>query len=228
MPGSGAGSGKIRIINGRWKRRGLIIPPVPGLRPTPDRVRETLFNWLGNGIRGMRCLDLFAGSGALGLEAASRGAGEVVLVERGETAFRGLEAGVRALAEREGASGPAVSRKARAPKRAGPGKGISTPRGAERIFHFPYGLKITIIHADALSYLQGPPLPFQMVFLDPPFDSGLLETVCPRLVEGGWLGEGSGIYLENRRGSPGPVLPAGWEMTRDGTAGEVRFALWEN
>lgn len=73
---------QLRIIGGRWRSRRLIFPDLPGLRPTPDRVRETLFNWLQPVIAGGRCLDLFAGSGALGFEAASRGAGEVVLVER--------------------------------------------------------------------------------------------------------------------------------------------------
>jgi 16S rRNA (guanine966-N2)-methyltransferase len=75
-------SGKIRIISGRWRRRLLPVPDVEGLRPTPDRVRETLFNWLAGRIEGARCLDLYAGSGALGFEAASRGAAEVVMVER--------------------------------------------------------------------------------------------------------------------------------------------------
>ena len=74
--------GEIRLIGGRWKRSKLTVPSVPGLRPTPDRVRETLFNWLGQDMTGLRCLDLFAGSGALGLEAASRGAREVVMVEQ--------------------------------------------------------------------------------------------------------------------------------------------------
>ncbi len=74
--------GKIRIIAGQWRGRKLLVPDKPGLRPTPDRVRETLFNWLTVDLPGRRCLDLFAGSGALGLEAASRGAREVVLVEK--------------------------------------------------------------------------------------------------------------------------------------------------
>jgi 16S rRNA (guanine966-N2)-methyltransferase len=72
---------QVRIIAGTWRGRWLSFAPVPGLRPTPNRVRETLFNWLAPVIRGARCLDLFAGSGALGMEAASRGAAEVVLVD---------------------------------------------------------------------------------------------------------------------------------------------------
>ena len=72
----------MRIIGGQWKRSKLPVADRPGLRPTPDRVRETLFNWLGQDLSGWRCLDAFAGSGALGFEAASRGAAEVVLLER--------------------------------------------------------------------------------------------------------------------------------------------------
>jgi 16S rRNA (guanine966-N2)-methyltransferase len=72
---------QVRIIGGSWKRTKLEVPDRPGLRPTPDRVRETLFNWLGQDLSGWRCVDAFAGTGALGLEAASRGAADVLLVE---------------------------------------------------------------------------------------------------------------------------------------------------
>ena len=75
------GAGHIRIIGGQWKRTRLPVAQHPGLRPTPDRVRETLFNWLGQDLSGWRCFDAFAGTGALGLEAASRGAAAVQLVE---------------------------------------------------------------------------------------------------------------------------------------------------
>ncbi len=73
---------EVRLIGGVWKRSKLPVADVAGLRPTPDRVRETLFNWLGQRLDGWRCLDAFAGSGALGFEAASRGAAAVVLLER--------------------------------------------------------------------------------------------------------------------------------------------------
>jgi len=73
---------EVRIIGGQWKRTRLPVPDLPGLRPTPDRVRETLFNWLGQDLTGWRVVDAFAGTGALGLEAASRGAAEVWLVEQ--------------------------------------------------------------------------------------------------------------------------------------------------
>lgn len=81
---------EVRLIGGQWKRSKLPVIDTPGLRPTPDRVRETLFNWLGRDLTGWRCLDAFAGSGALGFEAASRGADEVVLVERDPRLVRSL------------------------------------------------------------------------------------------------------------------------------------------
>lgn len=82
---------EIRIIGGLWKRTKLKVADKPGLRPTPDRVRETVFNWLGQDLSGLRCLDAFAGTGALGFEAASRGAQEVQLVEQDATLVEQLK-----------------------------------------------------------------------------------------------------------------------------------------
>jgi len=87
----GVGLNEVRIIGGKWKRRKLRFPDRPELRPTLDRVRETLFNWLAPYIVDARCLDLFAGSGALGFEALSRGAAEVTLIERDVRLVRVLE-----------------------------------------------------------------------------------------------------------------------------------------
>ena len=81
-PAAGKTSHEVRIIGGQWKRTKLPVADKPGLRPTPDHVRETLFNWLGQDLTGWRCVDAFAGTGALGLEAASRGALDVLLVEQ--------------------------------------------------------------------------------------------------------------------------------------------------
>ena len=83
--------GRVRIIGGRWKRTRLPVADKPGLRPTPDRVRETLFNWLGQDLAGWRVLDAFAGSGALGFEAASRGAVRVVMIERDPASVAALQ-----------------------------------------------------------------------------------------------------------------------------------------
>lgn len=82
MPGKSRQANSVRIIGGEYRSRILHFPDVAGLRPTPDRVRETLFNWLGQRLHGQVCLDAFAGSGALGFEAASRGAARVVMLER--------------------------------------------------------------------------------------------------------------------------------------------------
>lgn len=84
--------GEIRVIAGEWRSRRIAFPDAPGLRPTPDRVRETLFNWLGHDLEGFRCLDLYAGSGALGFEAHSRGAAQVIMVENNPAVVRALEA----------------------------------------------------------------------------------------------------------------------------------------
>lgn len=83
---------EVRIVGGQWKRSKLPVADRPGLRPTPDRVRETLFNWLGQDLAGWRVLDAFAGSGALGFEAASRGAAHVLLIERDRELARSLQA----------------------------------------------------------------------------------------------------------------------------------------
>ena len=100
------GAGEIRIIGGQWKRTRLPVAQRPGLRPTPDRVRETLFNWLGQDLSGWRCLDAFSGTGALGLEAASRGAASVCMVEQDAA----LVARLQALCQRLQASAVQVRR----------------------------------------------------------------------------------------------------------------------
>jgi 16S rRNA (guanine966-N2)-methyltransferase len=87
----------VRIVGGLWRSRLIEFPDVTGLRPTPDRVRETLFNWLGQDLTGLACLDLFAGSGALGFEALSRGAASVVMVEKQSAALHALQENAQKL-----------------------------------------------------------------------------------------------------------------------------------
>ena len=99
-------SGEVRLIGGLWKRSKLAVPQRPGLRPTPDRVRETLFNWLGQDLTGWRVLDAFAGTGALGLEAASRGAAQVLLLDHDAS----LVAAITSTAQRLGAKGVTARR----------------------------------------------------------------------------------------------------------------------
>lgn len=90
-------SNKIRIIGGEWRSRQIVFDDTPGLRPTPGRLRETVFNWLQTSIEGCACLDLYAGSGALGLEAASRGAVKVALVEQNPQACRMIHTNITQL-----------------------------------------------------------------------------------------------------------------------------------
>jgi 16S rRNA (guanine(966)-N(2))-methyltransferase RsmD len=130
-------SHEVRIIGGQWKRTKLAVADKPGLRPTPDRVRETLFNWLGQDMTGWRCIDAFAGTGALGFEAASRGAREVLLVEQ-DTA---LVAQLKRIQTQLQASATSIVR----------GDGIA-----------------------ALKQLD--PASVHAVFLDPPFESPLLDA----------------------------------------------------
>ena len=188
MPKSAGRSGQLRLIGGRFRGRRLPIPHQIGLRPTTDRTRETLFNWLAPIIEGSRCLDCFAGSGALGLEAASRGAARVVMIERAAAVARQLRANAALL-------------------------------GADTV---------DVIHADALGWLSAqPPRPFDVVFLDPPFGLDLLVPSCSLLYRRGWVRPGSRIYLELPGAAELPTLPAGWQLTRDKRAGQVRFVLVE-
>lgn len=96
-PTAAAGAGQLRLIGGQWRGRKLQFPSLPGLRPTPDRIRETLFNWLAAELPGARCLDLFGGSGALGLEALSRGAADCIFIDSHPVACRQIGAHLQTL-----------------------------------------------------------------------------------------------------------------------------------
>ncbi len=176
----------LRIIGGSWRGRKLRFPVAALIRPTPDRVRETLFNWLGARVAGARCLDLFAGSGALGLEALSRGAAHVTFVERERGAVREL----RARLSEWGARDARVER------------------------------------GDARAFLAHGAHPFDIVFLDPPFASGLLEEAAALLEGGGWLSEAALIYVEYGAREGVPPLPAGWVALKAKRAGEVGYHLY--
>jgi 16S rRNA (guanine966-N2)-methyltransferase len=190
--------GRLRIVAGNWRSRLLDVADVEGLRPTSERVRETLFNWLAPHIQGARCLDLFAGTGALGLEALSRGAGSVVFVEKNRVAERQLKANIDILAG--------------APS--GPVGAEAPPANAE------------VVHGNALDYLRKSGTgPFDLIFLDPPFADDLLEETCRLLNERNLLADAALVYLELPRGRDEPQLPVGWRVTRKKTAGNVRYML---
>ena len=175
--------GRLRIIGGTWRTRVLDFDTESSVRPTPDRVRQTLFDWLAPRIEGAVCLDLFAGSGALGLEALSRGAARTVFVESDARPASFIRAALQKLA--------------------------ATDRGE-------------VVTMDATSFLRHAAGPYEIVFLDPPYKSPLLETVLPLLVP--HLTREHRIYLE-WPGTARPALPDGAEWLREKHAGQVSFGL---
>ncbi len=183
-----AARNRLRLIGGDWRGRKLTFPDAPGLRPTPDRVRETLFNWLAPVIRGARCLDLFAGSGALGLEALSRGAAEVVLVDSQAAVIAQLRQNLDLLQAGE--------------------------RGR-------------VVLADARDWLDrneaGPP--FDIVFLDPPYQRNLLQPCIDALYRQARLRSPGWLYFECNRDEALPDLPPDWQLQRQKTAGQIRYCL---
>lgn len=172
----------------------------PDVRPTPGRVRETLFNWLAPALAGARCLDLFAGTGALGFEAVSRGAAHAVLVDGSRAVHLRLEAerarldaaGSIALVEADALSWLARGR-----------GGAAAPAAVAA--------------------------PFDVVFVDPPSRLDLHGAVAAALLEHDWLAPGALVYFETagRRPPPGFVggRPPGFRVLKSGRAGEVRYHL---
>jgi 16S rRNA (guanine966-N2)-methyltransferase len=173
---------EVRLIGGQWKRSKLPVANRPGLRPTPDRVRETLFNWLGQDLTGWRCLDVFAGSGALGFEAASRGAAQVLLIERDAVLAKTLTA-------------------------------VKARLGAATV---------EVLTGDGMSALsRAAPGAYDLVFLDPPFGSGLLASALVAAVRP--LAPGGFVYAE----APAALaeLPAGLLAYKQARAGQVHYQL---
>jgi 16S rRNA (guanine966-N2)-methyltransferase len=176
----------LRIIGGGWRGRRVHFPDSPGLRPTPDRVRETLFNWLQFSVAGTRCLDLFAGSGALGFEALSRGAREVVFVDEATPVVESLRE------ELERLDGAARAR---------------------------------VLQTTAACYLGQPGEPFDVIFLDPPFAQNALAEPIALIEAGGLIKPGGWVYLESECQAGTPILPAGWDLVKSKSAGEVGYHL---
>jgi 16S rRNA (guanine966-N2)-methyltransferase len=158
----------------------ISFPDAEGLRPTPDRVRETLFNWLGQTLYGRSCLDLFAGSGALGFEAASRGAERVTMVEKNTAVYRALQDNQKKL-------------------------------GCTQIF---------LRHQDGLEFISRDTQRYDVIFLDPPFQSDylikLLEMLPQHLNENGVVYVESGVAID---------VPMRWKAIKSGKAGQVCYSL---
>lgn len=180
--------GSCRIIAGRWRGRKICFEDAEGLRPSTDRIRETLFNWLQGYVPGSRCLDCFAGSGVLGLEALSRGASEVTFIELNR-------------------------------------------RTADRISENCHMLSVEgcqVLNQDALEWIglrDGSDMKYDLVFLDPPFHSGLLEECCNRLKLSGCLAGDAIIYVEHAIDESVKV-PEDWTCLKEKVAGQVVFKLF--
>ena len=171
---------RVRIIGGRHRGRPIRFPEAPGLRPTPDRVRETLFNWLGQDLTGRRTLEPYAGTGVLSLESLSRGATLAVAVDRNPALMKALAATAAAL----------------------PAEGLETHVG------------------DATAFVAREARTFDVIFLDPPFDSDPWPTLLPACAR--LLANSGAIYVE----APRAVAPAaGLVLHRQDRAGQVHYHL---
>ncbi|ATW42463.1 16S rRNA (guanine(966)-N(2))-methyltransferase RsmD [Glaesserella parasuis] len=176
-------AGEVRVIAGLWRGRKLPVLNAEGLRPTTDRVKETLFNWLMMDIAGSRCLDCFAGSGSLGIEALSRQAQAVVFLEKFADAANQLKKNLVSLKAENG----------------------------------------KVIQTDTLQFLaqKNSEMPFDLVFVDPPFHQGFVPQVLTALEQNGWLAENALIYVETEKNHSPLVLPEHWQVIKEKTAGQV-------
>ncbi|WP_008293443.1 16S rRNA (guanine(966)-N(2))-methyltransferase RsmD [Congregibacter litoralis] len=185
--GATKGTGKLRIIAGEWRGRKLPVADLPGLRPSTDRSRETLFNWLAPHTAEARCLDLFAGTGALGLEALSRGAAHCQFVEQQSRAAKLLNESLALLGAND---------------------------------------RSDVWQGDARQFLQGSGTgKYDLVFLDPPFASDLLDIVLEELESSALLAEAALVYVECAS-DHSPSIPGPWEQHRSKKSGDVSYALY--
>lgn len=184
--------GTCRIIGGKWRGRNVTFDDAEGLRPTTDRIRETVFNWLQPYIYQSRCLDCFAGSGVLGFEALSRGASEVVFLDNNRKTVNNIK------------------------------------RNSDRLD----AVARVIHHGNALSWLQSAALDpcltqyYDLVFLDPPFHSNLLEKTSVLLAGSGILTADALIYVEHAIDAD-VSMPDNWFCLKQKAAGQVAYKLYE-
>ena len=187
---SSSTNNQLRIIGGQWRGRKLSFTNGDGLRPTMDRVRETLFNWLQADIVDAHCLDLFTGSGALAFEALSRQAANVTMLDNNPHAIRMIKDNLQLLS-------------------------INNAK---------------ILQADTLSYLKNyqktsKKSQFNIVFLDPPFNQGLIEPCCHLLNQANCLADCAKIYIESEKINSLKNLPENWTIIKEKKAGQLSFFL---
>lgn len=179
-------TGQIRIIGGQFRGRKLPVSDAQGLRPTTDRNKETLFNWLMHHITDARCLDVFAGSGGLGIEALSRYAGFCLFFEKDKTAARQLEGNLTTL----NANGK-------------------------------------VVQGDALTLLGQQSEPFDIIFVDPPFNADLVGPAISLILQHSLVQTGSLIYLEQEPDAALPALPGHWQIIKHKQSSGLQYLLIE-
>ena len=177
---------RLRIIGGMWRSRMLPIADVEGLRPTTDRVRETLFNWLQPYIPGANILDVFAGSGALGFEALSREADKATLLEKNAKAAKNLSENAKTL----------------------------------------NASNATVRQTDALTWLKKCDEAFDVIFLDPPFNKGLLPNCIGLINENNLIAQNGWVYIESEADLSNLPIPKHWDLHREKKAGMVMLRLF--
>lgn len=187
----------LRIIGGKFRGRKLPVLDLEGLRPTPDRIRETLFNWLRADIRHAKCLDAFAGSGALGFEAASRGASQVVFLEQNPIACRQLRKQIPTFITAQ----------------------TSMPS------HLHHETNLQLIQTDALEYLKTTPNQFDIIFLDPPFQKHHLPECLNLIEKTNVLARDGLIYFESNQ--PIEFNQAVWRTIKSQRTGQIFYGLCE-
>ena len=178
-------SHQLRIIGGTFKGKKLDILDVDGLRPTPDRIRETIFNLLKDKVDNATVLDLFAGSGALGIEALSRGAKEVTLIEKDKDNFLNLKDAIKSL----------------------------------------HCKNIKVINEDAVNFLKNCNNKFDLIFLDPPYKSDLLDKSLALLLERNLITDETILYIETSSYTSKSFLS--YECISEQKSGQVKFGFYK-
>jgi len=181
--------GAIRIISGKWRGRKLPVLNAEGLRPTTDRTKETLFNWLMNDVQDATCLDLFAGSGSLGFEALSRSAKKAVFVELETSACKLLKDNIQRLK-------------------------IKTDEAS-------------VIHGEALKILLGFEQGFDIIFVDPPFNKGLIPKVISVIESGNSLVIDGLVYIECEKNNDQYQVPEDWQCIKQKSTKQVTSRIYK-
>mgnify|MGYP003636584086 CR=1 FL=1 len=194
-------TGSFRIIGGQWRSRRLSFPVIEGLRPTTDRVRETVFNWLNAEIQGAHVLDVFSGSGALGLEALSRGAASLLALEKNNQAAKALQENISLL--------------------------LPTPLNTIQVQHVDALSLLTNLKTAGLGCVSGCfSTGFDLVFLDPPFRKAILEETLELLDGHPCIQAGALIYVEREKELLGVSFPKNWTLLKEKVAGQVSYQLF--